>query len=100
MSDPKLDVEPRPNCVFWMTRNTTDGVLASTCEIWVARPERMRFDDGDVMWMGSLSKIDEESAWYDEWTIAKCEKECRVTPDNDREVIVVGIPPAPDTRRG
>jgi len=90
MPSGKLDTEPTPKGSYWVTRNTTDGVLANTVEIWVARPERMRFDDGDVMWMGSLSKIDEESAWYDEWTLARCLKECRVLPDTDREVIRVG----------
>jgi hypothetical protein len=99
-SQGKLDTEPVPKCTYWVTRNTVEGVIANTVEIWIARPERMLFEDGDVMWMGSLSKIDEESAWYDEWTIANCLKQCRVIPDTDREVIVVGVAPLPERKHG
>jgi hypothetical protein len=75
---------------YWLTRDRKNGELSETVEVWLAKPDLRRFEDGDVMWLPNLDLVDEEVTHYAEWTIQQCLKECHVYPETERECIRVG----------
>lgn len=75
---------------YWLTRDLKNGELADVIEVWLAKPDLHRFEDGDIMWLPNLDVVDEEATHYAEWTIQQCLKECYTYPFTARECIRVG----------
>lgn len=55
-----------PDEDFWLTRDRTDGVLSDFVEIWLARPERQRHVEGDVLWIAPLNVVDRKTTFFGE----------------------------------
>lgn len=61
---------------YWLTRSRLNGELSGKVDIWLSRPDRIRFDDGDVHWI-ALTPLSEDaseggqSTHYGRWTIAE-----------------------------
>ena len=75
---------------YWLTRDKQGGVLSETVEVWLAKPDLRRFDDGDVMWLPNLEVVDIEVTSYAQWTVEQCLKEIYTYPATERECIRVG----------
>lgn len=74
---------------YWLTRNRLNGELSSKVDIWLVRPDRLRFADGDVHWLAL--EPGGESAHYGRWTLAQAHFEVGAgVPETDRECLRVG----------
>lgn len=79
---------------FWLSRNRTNGVLESKVDVWLERPERLRFGDGDVQWV----VLDEgkHTAHYTRWTLDQARAEVgNGVPQTDLELLYVERDPKP-----
>ena len=81
---------PAPPGTYWLTRNKTNGKLEDVIEVWTTPPEFLKFEDGDSMWIGCFAAVDKVQTYHGDWTIARCLKECRTYPEDERQVIKVG----------
>lgn len=77
--------------VFWMTRSESGGVLSNRVELWVTKPDRYRYPDGDVEWLPPEGS-DFYDSFHDEWTIEAAKLQYTGAPDNSRECLKVGGP--------
>lgn len=85
--------EKAPKQTFWLSRNRLNGTLADKVDIWLQRPERIEFNNGDVQWLAldAEDAYTAESAHYGRWTIARAHIECGPgIPANERECLKVG----------
>lgn len=82
---------------FWVTRGRTGGELDDRLEVWAVRPQRIRCDDGDVMWLAPdehLMGIARSEAWIDAWTPGEAQlKIGNGYPGTDLECVRVGPEP-------
>lgn len=69
---------------YYITRDSDDEVLASTCDLWTMKPVRTR-QGGRVVWLAKSLVAGHLGAH----AIPVIEKQFRTKPDTDREVIVV-----------
>lgn len=87
---------------YWLTRNRLDGELSGKVDVWLSVPHRVRFEDGDVHWIGLTDVPDDAadtggtSTHYGRWTVEEArhhagngvpmtDLEClRVGPESDR----------------
>ena len=77
--------------VYWVTRDMLGGVLSSKVEIWAVRPHREVSEDGDVLWFPPLEMIDgPDVVCLGEWSLARCQIQIRVIPDDSLQCLVVG----------
>lgn len=74
---------------YWLTRDRKHGVLSDRVEVWAVKPERIRFPDGDIMWMAPLELIDVVETRLTSWSVEKCP----TAPDDDRMCVRVGEEP-------
>lgn len=85
---------------YWLTRNRVNGALSSFVDVWLSEPHRVRFNDGDVHWVG-LSDIPDgaeetggTSTHYCRWTIDAARREVgNGVPMTDLECLRVGPEP-------
>lgn len=83
--DPKLPE------IFWMTRERIGVDLSNEVDVWAVRPQRRRYENGDVMWWPpDHLDIDREHSIVDTWTIAEAKRRYAGAPDTDLECVVVG----------
>lgn len=75
---------------YWITRDKRNGVLSDIVEVWLVKPDLMRFEDGDVMWLPSLEYVDTETTHFAEWSLDKCRKEVYTIPETERECLAIG----------
>ncbi len=74
---------------FWMSRDEdAAGTLATTVDIWIARPSRKNIEGGGVMWCGD--GITGFEGHFERWTPAQCLVEVHVYPETSRECIKYG----------
>lgn len=84
-------VRLHPADVYWLTRDTVEGALADRVEVWLARPTRLRFLDGDTMWIAPLDAVDREATYWGEWSLDQARSVVGPgAPDNDRECTKIG----------
>lgn len=58
-------------------------------DIWLSKPERLRFADGDVQWVVLDAEV-AMKAHYGRWTIEQAKHEVgNGAPDTDRELLYV-----------
>lgn len=69
---------------YFITRDSDNEVLSSTCDLWTMKPVRSR-QGGRVVWLAK-SLIAGHLGTH---SIPVIEKQFRTKPDTDREVIVV-----------
>lgn len=85
--------EPKKYLTYWATRERKGGKLSDKIEIWLVRPERIRFTDGDVMWLAPADAIGLRDTFYGEWSVDEALKNIGPGyPATDRECVVVGNP--------
>lgn len=94
MSRPEVpDATKCPPSTYWLTRNRLNGEISIKVDIWLVRPDRLRFKDGDVHWI-ALSPGDAEAsskAHFGRWTLDRAKHEAGPgTPDTDMECVRVG----------
>lgn len=87
---------------YWLSRNRDRDGLAAKIDIWLQRPQRISFVDGDVHWL-ALDNCDDaeqsESAHYGKWTVGEAMHWVgNGYPETDRECIRVGLEPAPEPK--
>ena len=92
-NEPTKEVLGKLPKVYWLTRGTRHGELQNYIEIWAVKPDRIRFDDGDVMWMAPPDVIDIMPTLVGEWSLWESYRECKVYPEDDRMCIRVGNEP-------
>lgn len=81
---------------YWVTRERRSGKLADRVEVWLVRPERLRFDDGDVMWIAPRRLVDMGPTYYGEWSLEQALKNMGPGyPGTDRECVRVGEDDSP-----
>ncbi|MGN6106825.1 MAG: hypothetical protein ACTHU0_17080 [Kofleriaceae bacterium] len=78
---------------YWLTRNRVNGVLSPWVDIWLARPNRAAFPDGDVFWIALLPST--ETAHHGRWTHEEARREVgNAVPETDLECVRVGNEPS------
>lgn len=73
---------------YWLTRDKKEGMLSPEVEVWVSKPHRARFDDGDCMWLPDIESVD---AYFATWTTAESMQTVHVYPETELECIRVGV---------
>ncbi len=70
---------------YWMTRNSSQGLISSIVDVWTKRPDRT-YSDGEVVWINYM-----EGAYWGRWTLDQAYAQVRGgVPDTDRECLRVG----------
>lgn len=76
---------------FWVTRGRRHGVLDDHIEIWAVLPDRLRCDDGDVVWFAPLDLIDREDTLIGDVSIGDAFRLIgNGYPQTDRECVRIG----------
>lgn len=78
MGDSKLPAPP-----FWVTRGRDGGELCDEVEIWLVRPEMLRFADRDVKWIAPLSEVDRRETLWGELALERARELLRTLPDDE-----------------
>ena len=89
-----MSVDALPD-TFWLTRDRLGGDLSAKVELWSVLPQRLRCEDGDVIWLAPDALLDgTELTCLGDLTVA----EARLRfgpgiPETDRECTRVGSEP-------
>lgn len=79
---------------YWMTRDRTDGALDDMVDVWIERPDRLQFSDGDVLWITPVNKsadVRTKSALYGTWTLDQARTQVGDgVPEDDRQCLRIG----------
>ncbi len=75
----------RETWVYWISRDSYDGELADSCNIWWIQPERRRVA-GHVTWCPRLAAY---TGHFGRYSLEDVMKMYRVKPDTDLELIRV-----------
>ena len=68
---------------IWVTRDTIGGRLSVEVNVWLARPDRIRYEDGTTVWYALPH--------YARWSLVECEAVMGTIPDDDRQCLARGI---------
>lgn len=80
-----------PSQDFWLTRDRSEGELSDLVEIWLCRPEAIRYSDGDVTWIAPLDAVDRVTTFAGTVTVALATLELgNGVPASERECLRVG----------
>ena len=72
---------------YWLTRNSIQGLLSKSVDVWLVRPYRA-LHDGDVMWIPGTTA---DKSYYGRWTLDEAYSQVRGgTPEDDRQCLKVG----------
>ena len=75
---------------IWLVRDRVCGDLGEV-DVWVIKPERQRFDDGDVMWHAPDWDQDSNDCIITSWSLEEARRYVgNGVPENDRECLRVG----------
>ena len=75
---------------FWLTRDRCEGELSASVEVWVHKPETLRYADGDVTWIAPLHVVDRRATYYGCISVALAKQELgNGVPASERECLHV-----------
>lgn len=80
--------------VYWVTRGRTNGELDAHLQVWCVKPELLRCNDGDVMWLAPIELVDMQSTLLGDWSLGEAYQHINnAIPQSERECICVGKVP-------
>ena len=74
---------PRPVWVYFVSRDSSDGELSTTCHLWSVKPVRYRH--AHRVWWASATLCDRDL--LGEYDVSVIEQWFRVAPGTDRELV-------------
>lgn len=72
-----------PAAPFWATRDRDAGELSDEIEIWLVRPEMLRFADRDVTWIAPLGEVDRRETRWGALSLERAYALLRTLPDDE-----------------
>lgn len=80
-----------PRQDYWLTRDRSEGELSVYLDIWLYRPEYLRYDDGDVTWIAPLELVDRAATFFGSIEFSDAYSQLGASvPDSERECVRVG----------